>query len=256
MLSLLMHSTSRKHTPFLLAGLCVLATVQCKRAQAPVAEPVAVTTSDLAGKSWGGTGPGARYHFEVSFTDRTAKFETNAEGTTCGLADFTLSGSIVSFSKTRACPGAEAYVVPRDLPAQECRYVVDAGALEHTITLHCPDFSLGRLDSLVAPGRKIFYDNLELTSEGWASAETVTPAKFRSKPDKSAATIAYDPGNEIEGSKPKTDVIPAGAHISLIARTPEKHHVEKWENYWYLVQVYGLENYRGWVFGELIRKKQ
>ena len=81
-------------------------------------------------------------------------------------------------------------------------------------------------------------------------------SKFRSRPDKSAPTIAYDPGNGIEGSKPKTDVIPAGARITLIARTPEKHNVEKWENYWYLVEVYGLENYRGWVFGELLKKRQ
>ena len=105
--------------------------------------------------------------------------------------------------------------------AQICQYVTDAKAIQHTILLKCKNETFGRADSLVKAGTRIQYDGFDLIAEGWEKAEIVTPAKFRSRPEKAAPTIAYDPGNGIEGSKPKTDVIPANATISLIARTPE-----------------------------------
>lgn len=246
-----------KQQKILLIGLLLLGFGCNKKSKEPAAatSAVDVSTADLIGKTWGATGTGPRYHLELSFADKVAKFESHAEGVTCGIADYSLSGNTIAFGKTRPCPKADDYVVLRDLPEQKCLYVVDPTAIQHTITLQCGAMSFGRLDSLLPAGRKVFHDGIELISEGWAHGETVTAAKFRSRPEKTAATIAYDPGNEMEGSKPKTDVIAAGTTVVLIGRTPDKHKVEKWENYWYFVEVYGLDTYRGWVFGELLKKK-
>ena len=238
--------------PLAIAVIAITA-IACKKTPPP-AEPVTTnfTAQDIVGKSWVPTGQGG--YVELTFTDKTAKFELNFEGQACGLADYKITGNGIEIGKTRRCP-VEDFVGLREQDAQICNYVTDAKAIQHTILLKCKNETFGRADSLVKAGTRVQYDGLELISEGWEKAEIVTPAKFRSRPEKAAPTIAYDPGNGIEGSKPKTDVIPANATVSLIARTPEKHRVEKWENYWYLVEVYGLENYRGWVFGELLKKK-
>lgn len=239
---------------FLLTPVALFTIVTaCKKTQtAP--EPVAAnfTLQDIVGKSWVPTGAGG--YVDLSFTDKTAKFELNFEGQACGIADYKITAAGIEIGKTRRCP-VEDFVGLREQEAQTCVYTTDAKAIQHTILLKCKTETFGRADSLVKAGTRIEYDGLNLISEGWVGAETTTPAKFRSRPDKAAPTIAYDPGNGIEGSKPKTDIIAEGKTITLIARTPEKHRVEKWENHWYLVQVYGLENYRGWVFGELLRKK-
>lgn len=234
--------------------LMLVATTRCekKQPQSPTPEASPVSAADIVGKSWVPTGAGG--YVELSFTEKTAKFELNFEGQACGLADYKITAQGIEIGKTRRCP-VEDFVGLREQEAQTCKYVTDPKAIQHTILLKCKNETFGRADSLVKTGTKIQHEGLDLVSEGWVAAETVTPAKFRSRPDKGAPTIAYDPGNGIEGSKPKTDVIPAGATIRLIARTPEKFKVEKWENYWYLVEIYGLENYRGWVFGELLKKK-
>ncbi len=239
---------------FVLSATLWITATACKKTQT-VSEPVTAnfTQQDIVGKSWVPTGAGG--YVDLSFTDKTAKFELNFEGQQCGLADYKITGNGIEIGKTRRCP-VEDFVGLREQEAQTCVFATDAKAIQHTIILKCKTETFGRADSLVKAGTRVEYDGLALIGEGWVGAEAITPAKFRSRPDKSAPTIAYDPGNGIEGSKPKTDVIPAGARITLIARTPEKHSVEKWENYWYLVEVYGLENYRGWVFGELIKKRQ
>ncbi len=244
---------SRRFFRVLLSGSILLALLLCKKTQVTPQESAAVLTQqDLVGKSW--VPSGVRNYVDLTFTDKVARFEVNFEGQSCGVADYKITGNSVEIGKTRRCT-VEDFVGLTEQEAQTCAYVFEPKAIQHTVLLKCKTGIFGRADSLVKAGTPIEYEGLKLVSEGWASAEATTPAKFRSKPEKSGPTIAYDPGNDIEGPKPKTDVIAEGKTVTLIARTVEKHRVEKWENYWYLVEVYGLENYRGWVFGELIRKK-
>lgn len=83
-------------------------------------------------------------------------------------------------------------------------------------------------------------------------------ANYRSAPDVSSKPIhcMLSCGDECSGP-PKIDgpVIPKGIDVNIIAKTKTKVKVQKWENYWYYVDIkWSWEESckRGWIYGEFI----
>ena len=84
----------------------------CKKTQTTSESTVTnFSAQDIVGKSWVPTGAGG--YVELSFTDKTAKFELNFEGQACGLADYKITANGVEIGKTRRCP-VEDYVGLRE----------------------------------------------------------------------------------------------------------------------------------------------
>lgn len=113
---------------------------------------------------------GAGGYVDLSFTDKTAKFELNFEGQQCGLADYKITGNGIKIGKTRRCP-VEDFVGLREQGAQTCVYAADAKAIQHTILLKCKIETFGRADSFVKAGTRVEYDGLALIGEGWVFGE-------------------------------------------------------------------------------------
>ena len=92
------------------------------------------------------------------------------------------------------------------------------------------------------------------------AAETV---KFRVAPNQSATTISCTLVNamDTENREYKGDSIPKGFQkIYVLGRTPEKHKVSQWENYWLYVMIgvdpHDGENCKsefGWLYGEFVQ---
>ncbi len=83
-------------------------------------------------------------------------------------------------------------------------------------------------------------------------------ANYRSAPDVSAKPIhcKLPCGDECSGP-PKIDgtVIPKGIEVIILAKTKNKVKVQKWENYWYYVDIKWSWNEickKGWIYGEFI----
>lgn len=82
-------------------------------------------------------------------------------------------------------------------------------------------------------------------------------ANYRSAPDVSSKAIHCTVHCE-DCTKPLVDgtVIPKDREVILLAKTKNKVKVQKWENYWYYVDIKWSLNEascrRGWIYGEFI----
>lgn len=81
---------------------------------------------------------------------------------------------------------------------------------------------------------------------------STTALKFRSAPKAEAKAYSCSLMHE------KAGAIPEGMEFTVIGRTKEKVKVGKWENYWYLIEIFFDEGFhcesdRGWVFAEFVK---
>jgi hypothetical protein len=98
-------------------------------------------------------------------------------------------------------------------------------------------------------GTEIMVEKIPAVLMGMKKAKATSNVKFRVKPDVKAGELTLDAGPENDPLK----YIPAGDSFILLARTREKAKVQKWDNFWYYVEVPNRSgNVRGWVFGEFI----
>ena len=110
----------------------------------------------------------------------------------------------------------------------------------------------------VPAGTRITIGQVAAITAGRLKGTVTVNAKFRERPDTSSRALSCmvlkegpDAPEEI-----KLDYAPAGSVIGILARTEKKFRVEKWENYWYYVEVfdaYRFKAQKAWMFGEFIK---
>lgn len=111
--------------------------------------------------------------------------------------------------------------------------------------------------STVSEGAPVTVETVPCVTMGVRNASVTVNAKFRVKPDMKAKELAFarfktgDTGLEEE----KIAYIPEGTKIEVLARTAKKFKVQKWNNYWYYVDIQGPWDVwqQGWVFAELVK---
>jgi hypothetical protein len=91
------------------------------------------------------------------------------------------------------------------------------------------------------------YQNMNLVTLGLGDAEAIQNVKIRKAPSIAGEAVKFFP--DIFGDS--FEFVPKGTKLTLIARTENKVKVEKWNNYWYLVNVGAVSNV--WVYGEFVK---
>ena len=138
------------------------------------------------------------------------------------------------------------------LPASgvyKCTEKDDKTSLFYNRKLDCGVQSFWDPDSKKA-GESHKYKGIDLTLIHKYGAAT-TSLMFRSAPNAQAnaySCIMYEK---------KVGALPEGTTFTVIGRTNEKVKVNKWENYWYLIELIMDEGFncdaeRGWVFAEFV----
>lgn len=77
---------------------------------------------------------------------------------------------------------------------------------------------------------------------------TTDNVKIRESPSMSGKPITFIPQLFAEANRPS---VPTGTRLRIIGRTLTRDRVQKWQNYWYLVNVGAHE--KVWMFGEFVR---
>lgn len=105
-------------------------------------------------------------------------------------------------------------------------------------------------------GRKKLIKGINTITMGMKEAKTTTDLKFRETPDEKGKQLTYRA--TFDGVTKEYASIPSGVTVYLLARTENMVKVQKWENYWYYIDVnecdeIGCETKSGWVFGEFVK---
>jgi hypothetical protein len=82
---------------------------------------------------------------------------------------------------------------------------------------------------------------------GMKKGVTTSAVKIRKTPEAEGEELVYF--SEIFAPEQKS--VPNKTSVTIIARTLEKQTVQKWENYWYYVQVGAHDGV--WMFGEFVK---
>lgn len=100
-------------------------------------------------------------------------------------------------------------------------------------------------------------DGVEAVMLGNKKGITIDAVNVRKKPSASAEKVEFIGLVGDEMKHVTTSVLQKNTPITVLAKTPQKDKVGKWENHWYYIQfVDGLPDqnvYKAWAFGEFIR---
>jgi hypothetical protein len=81
---------------------------------------------------------------------------------------------------------------------------------------------------------------------------TSTNVKIRKMPSVKSESVEYV--TDLYFNNPQTySYVPEKSTVTIIARTKDKFNIEKWENYWYLINV-GICS-EVWMYGEFLKIK-
>ncbi len=107
--------------------------------------------------------------------------------------------------------------------------------------------------SFGVPGKELLnqekrkWKGKDVVAMGLIKGITTSDVKIRATPDVNGEIELFWK----EMGADEMDYVPKGQMVEVIARTPGKIKVQKWENYWYLVNV--GSNQQVWIFGEFIK---
>jgi hypothetical protein len=99
----------------------------------------------------------------------------------------------------------------------------------------------------VPEGETRMISKWQVITLGMKKGVTTSAVKIRKTPETNGEELMYYP--EIFASEQKA--VPKNTSVTAIARTMEKEKVNKWENYWYYVQVGAHDGV--WMFGEFVK---
>jgi hypothetical protein len=109
-------------------------------------------------------------------------------------------------------------------------------------------------DEKSSPGKEgtaVTIGKLPAVLMGMKPGKANTTVKFRERPDVKSKEIHLD-----QSPMDPLRAVPAGTELAVLARTSSREKVQKWENYWYYVEIPGrFGNTRGWMFAEFVDLK-
>jgi len=113
------------------------------------------------------------------------------------------------------------------------------------------------LNTKTKPGSEVYIDGYMSVTIDSKEAKLTYNMKFREKPDLNGKIINYYRINPESDDLMEEELkfVPKDTTIYVIARTKDKYKVDKWNNYWYYVEVpdvYGFSRTKGWMFAEFI----
>lgn len=132
------------------------------------------------------------------------------------------------------------------------KLVNDSNSVYHDTTITFGSITLVCLNSTVNSGQNRVLDGINVVTSGCKKAIVTKNAKIRSKPDVKSDIIRFGADLGEEGLA----YCPAGKELRVLARTKDKVTVEKWNNYWYYVELVSAGEFGaryGWVYGEFLK---
>lgn len=177
---------------------------------------------------------------------------------------YTITGGSVKLKPARCLSDEKGQPIEcrETLGAATCVVEESSGDLYHARFLACRSPNkqpLGfgtdtifyyRDDFKLPAGTERVWQGTPVVTMGQKFGATTTVVKIRKAPSVTAPEVPYLA--ELFGGEEKP-AVPAGTEIAVIARTKNKQTVDKWINYWYLVNVGARE--KVWMFGEFVKLK-
>lgn len=108
-------------------------------------------------------------------------------------------------------------------------------------------FRIGVTGKEVREGAARKHEGINVVSMGGKKGITTSEVKIRKTPSTSGEVLNYYPGLYDDMLK----AVPINTTVTVIARTVNKEQVQKWNNYWYLVNVDWSTEV--WMFGEFVK---
>lgn len=108
-------------------------------------------------------------------------------------------------------------------------------------------FSIGVPGKELPEGTVRMVNGVKVITMGLQTGKTTSEVKIRNSPSTKGEVLKYWPGIYEEDMK----AVPIDTYVTVIARTENKEQVQKWNNYWYLINVGG--NTEVWMFGEFVK---
>jgi hypothetical protein len=207
-------------------------------------------------KDWGATfvfQPNGTY----SYSSKDSGGELAAKGT------FTIAGNAVNLTPNECLekePGPKKVKCAFSLGARTCTIKETPGDLYYEHYLVCvtkqtkETASFHTDNAAVKSGCEKKFKGIPVVTMGMVQGVTTASVKIRETPSVTGKALTYAP--EPYGPEQLLPSVPDKTPVTIIARTKEKHKVQNWENYWYLVDV-GMYNtaIEVWMFGEFVKMK-
>ncbi len=226
------------------------------------AQALPLSEKRLAQGKWNAEPNHPGYEYKLSFKKGVAKYiqaiaelDVQAEGL------YTIdNGAVVITGFKRTSAGIDGEV-PGDL---RCTLLRTEESLQYAELLSCQP---------VAGGNKVdFYDTGALVKTGAermvdgiaviyspAFKKPTTTLIVRKAPSKSSEALSWN-SQKKDGTVEERKNLRKGEKVTVLARTREKLQVDKWNNYWYYVEIDAVDamgnvplSERGWVFGEFLK---
>jgi len=145
-----------------------------------------------------------------------------------------------------------------------CKIIEDLNSLYYTKFLEC--ISLDNNNVLgfnsakilfpiksyrVKSGEERRFNGINVIVLTGLSGITTGNVKIRKEPSINSESLKYQDKIIYDTTGKISDFVPKDTKVNIIARTKNKHQVDKWNNYWYLITV-GM-NSEVWMYGEFIK---
>lgn len=229
---------------------------------AAFAQALPLNEKRLAQGKWNAEPDHPGYEYKLNFKKGIAKYiQAIAELDVQAEGRYTINNgavTITGFKRTSASIDGE---VPGDL---RCTLLRTEESLRFTELLSCVPVAGGN--------QMVFFDT---TAEVKAGAERTvdgiaviyapafkkptTTVIVRKAPSKSSEALSWNSRKQ-DGTVEERKNLRKGEKITVLARTREKLQVDKWNNYWYYVDIDAIDamgnvplSERGWVFGEFLK---
>lgn len=205
-----------------------------------------ITAEFLTGTKWGPEHQGGR------------SFTFNADGTFTGWEDFIQDGRELK-GRYEIRDGRLSLFTQQNLPMLTLGALKeDNESLIYSAYIRFKEGdSIWDKNSMVKIDKPVKVDGIPSVTMGRKNGKALQNIKFRKKPLQSAAELQFIILAE-KGEGPvedKLSYIPSGTAVFILARTASKEKVQKWEDYWYYIEV--EEPYdrwkKGWVFAKFIQ---
>jgi hypothetical protein len=154
----------------------------------------------------------------------------------------------------------------RTLGKAECTIINDGKSLYYIKFLKCissvnknvlgfnsSDVSFPMPEFKVKSGEERVYKDVKVIVLTDSNGTTTSNVKIRKSPNINSESIKYTDKIYFDPTSKTYDFVPKDTQVNIIARTKDKVRVDKWNNYWYLINV-GITD-EVWMYGEFIKIK-